>query len=89
MEIAFKRRNIFNASEIVLSFLQNLGNDRIFGTGLLLSTPKTGVHCIGRINAMEIAFKRRNISNKSEITLSFLKIEQMDAFFAQVCFTRR
>ena len=38
---------------------------------------------------MEIALKRRNISNTSEIALSFLKIEQMDAFLAQVCFFQR
>ena len=73
MEIAFKRRNIYNNSEITHSFLQNRVNGRISRTLLFLSTLKTVCIAFGVLNAMDIAFEWRNISNNSEITHSFLK----------------
>ena len=73
MDIAFKRRNISNNIEIKHSFLQNRENGRISRTRLFLSTTKLACIAFGVINAMEIAFKRRNISNNSGITHSFLQ----------------
>ena len=73
MEIAIKWRNISNKSEITLSFLQNRVNGRIFRTGLLLPTMKLAYIALGAEKEMEIAYKRRNIANKSEIALSFLQ----------------
>ena len=73
MKIAFERRNTSNNSEITQSFLQNRGNGRIFRTLLLISTRKTVCIAFSVLNAMEIAFKRRNISNNIEITRSFLQ----------------
>ena len=73
MEIAYKRLNIANKSEIALSSLQNRVNGRIFRTGLLLPTMKLAYIALGAEKEMEIAYKRRNIANKSEIALSFLQ----------------
>ena len=72
MEIAIKRRNISNRTDITHSFLQNRVNGRIFRTDLYVSTMKLACISFGGGNVMDLAFKRRNISNKSEITLSFL-----------------
>ena len=71
MEIAIKRRNISNKSEITLSFLQNRVNGRIFRTVGLDSTPKTACIAFGAQNAIKRAFKRRNISTSPNITHSF------------------
>ena len=71
METAFKRRNISNNSEIALNFLQDLVYGRIFRTVGLEMTLKTACVAFAARNAMEIAFKRRNIFNNSEITHSF------------------
>ena len=73
MEIAIKWRNISNKSEKTLSFLQNRVNGRIFRTVGLDSTPKTESIAFDVQNAMEVAFKRRNISNRIDKTLSFLQ----------------
>ena len=48
-------------------------NGRIFRTVGLDSELKTACIVFGVLNAIEIAFKCRNICNKSEITLSFLQ----------------
>ena len=70
MEIAFKWWCFSNNSEITYSFLQNRANGRIFRTGLLLSTMKLAYIALGVWNKMEIVYKRRNISNKRDITFS-------------------
>ena len=62
-----------NKSEITLSFLQNGVNGRIIRTGLLLTTMKLAFIVLGAEKEMEIAYKRLNIANKSEIALSFLQ----------------
>ena len=67
------RDNIANRIDITLSFLQNRVNGRIFRTDLYVSTMKLACIAFGVFNVMQIAFKRRNISNKSEITRSFLQ----------------
>ena len=73
MEIAFKRRNISSRTDITHSFRQNREYGRILRTVGLVSTLKTACIAFGTYNAVEIALKCRNISNKSEITLSFLQ----------------
>ena len=71
MEIALKRRNTSNRTDITHSFLQNRVNGRILRTVWIVSTLKLACISFSVWNAMEIAFKRRNISNISEITISF------------------
>ena len=73
MEIALKRRDIANRIDITHSFRQNRVYGRIFRTVGLVPTLKTACIAFGAKNAMVIAFKCRNISYKSEITLSFLQ----------------
>ena len=71
MNIAFKRRNSTNRREITHSFRQNRVNDcdlRAAELALKLKAPCT---TFGVQNAIKIAFKRRNSSNKRERTLSF------------------
>ena len=71
MEVAFKRRNISNRIDITLSFLQNGVNGRILRTIGIVLTVRTAYVAVGVLCAMEVAFKRRNISKTSEITLRF------------------
>ena len=73
MEIAFKSRDIANRIDITHNFRQNRVNGRIFRTVGLDSTLKSACISLGVYNAMEIAFNRRNIFNRSEITLSFIQ----------------
>ena len=73
MEIPLKRRDVANSIDITHSFRQNRVNGRIFRTDLYVSTMKLACVTFGVYNAMEIAIKWRNTSNKSEITLSFLQ----------------
>ena len=73
MEIAYIRRNISNKSEDTLNVLQNRGNCRIFRTDLYVSTMKLACIAFGVLKAIEIAFKRRNISNRTDITHCFLQ----------------
>ena len=73
MKIEFKRRNMSNKSEITLSFLQTGVNGRIIRTGLLPMTMKLAYIALGAEKEMEIAHKRRNISNRSDITHSFFQ----------------
>ena len=70
MEVAFKRRNIYNNSEITIRFRQNRVYGRMLLTVGIISTLKTACIALGVLKAMETAFKRRNISNNCEITLS-------------------
>ena len=71
MEAAFRCRNISNRTEITHSFLRNRVNGRILRTVGLDSAPKTACIAFGVSNAIEIAFKSRNISNRTDITHSF------------------
>ena len=73
MEIAFKRRNICNRTDITHSFLQNRVNGRILRMVGLESALKTACIAFGVLNAKEIAFKRRHISNRTDITHCFLQ----------------
>ena len=73
MEIAFKRRNICNRTDITHSFLQNRLNSRILRIVGLDSALKTACIAFGELKAIEIAFKRRNICNRTDITHSFLQ----------------
>ena len=81
MEVACKRRNISNRIDTTHSFLQNGVNGRIVRTVGHDSTLKTACVAIGESNAMKIEFKRRNISNKSEIALSSLQYRVNDGIF--------
>ena len=90
MEDAFRCRNISNRTEITRSFLHNRVNGRILRTVGLDSALKTACIAFGVSNAIEIAFKRRNISNKDEYNAQFVvKIEYMVAFCAQLGLIRR
>ena len=71
MKIAFKRRNSFNRREITLRFRQNRVNNCDLRAAVRLSTLKTPCITFCVKNAMKIAFKRRNSSNRREITLRF------------------
>ena len=71
MIIAFKGRNITNRSEITFTFRQNRVNASDLLAAVLVSKLKTPCTTFGVENAMKIAFKRRNSSNRREITLSF------------------
>ena len=73
MEIAIRRRNISNRLDITHSFRQNRAYGRIFRTDLYVSTMKLACIAFGVLKAIEIAFKRRNISNRLDITHSFLQ----------------
>ena len=73
MEIAIKRRNISSRNDITHSFRQNRVHGRILRTVGLVSTLKTACIALGVLKAMETAFKRRNISNRTDITHSFLQ----------------
>ena len=73
MEIAIRRRNISNRLYITHSFRQNRVYGRIFRTDLYVSTMKLACIAFGVLKAIEIAFKRRNISNRTDITHSFLQ----------------
>ena len=73
MEIALKRRDIANRIDITHSFRQNRVNGRIFRTDLYVSTLKLACIAFGVLKAMETAFKRRNITNRTDITHSFLR----------------
>ena len=73
MEIAFKRRNISNRTDITHSFRQNRVCGRISRTDLYVSTMKLSCIAFGVLKAIEIAFKRRNVSNRTDITHSFLQ----------------
>ena len=42
---------------------------------------KNGVHYVRRVNAMKITFKRRNTSNRKELTLNFLENRVNDCDF--------
>ena len=73
MEIAIKRRNISNRLDITHSFRQNRVYGRIFHTDLYVKAMKLACIAFGVLKAIEIAFKRRNISNRTDITYSFLQ----------------
>ena len=72
MEIALERRDIANRIDITHSFRQNRVYGRISRTDLYVSTMKLSFIAFGLLKAIEIAFKRRNISNRTDITHSFL-----------------
>ena len=88
MEIAFKRRNISNNSEITISFRQNRAYGRMLRTVGIVSTLKTACIALGVLKAMETAFKRRNISNNNEIALSLSSESSMWSHFSHrsLCF---
>ena len=71
MEIAFKRRNISSMTDITHSFRQNRDYGRILRTVGHVSRLKTACIAFGVLKAMETAFKRGNISNRTDITHSF------------------
>ena len=71
MEIAFKRRNISSMTDITHSFRQNRDYGRILRTVGHVSRLKTACIAFGVLKAMETAFKRQNISNRTDITHSF------------------
>ena len=73
MEAAFRYRNVSNRTDITHSFLQNRVNGRILRTVGFASTMKLACIAFGVKNAMEVAIKRRNISNRTDITHSFLQ----------------
>ena len=73
MEMAIERRKISNRLYITHSFRQNRVYGRIFRTVGLVSTLKTACIAFGVLKAIEIAFKRRNICNRTDITHSFLQ----------------
>ena len=73
MEAAFRYRNASNRTDITHSFLQNRVNGRILHTVGLELALKTACIVFGVLKAIEIAFKRRNISNRTDITYSFLQ----------------
>ena len=70
-----------NKSEITLSFLQTGVNGRIIRTGMLLTKMKLALIVLGAEKEMEIAYKRLNIANKSEIALSSLQNRVNDRIF--------
>ena len=71
MKIAFKRRNITNRSDITFTFRQNRVNVCDLRAAVLVSKIKTQCTAFGVLNAMKVAFKRRNITIRSEITFTF------------------
>ena len=73
MEIAIKRRNISNRLDITHSFRQNRVCGRISRTDLYVSRMKLSCIAFGVLKAIEIAFKRRNICNRTDIMHSFLQ----------------
>ena len=73
MEIALKRRDIANRIDITHSFRQNRVYGRISRTDLYVLTMKLSCIAFGVLKAKEIAFKRRNICNRTDITHSFLQ----------------
>ena len=73
VEIASIRRNISNRTDITLSFRQNRVYGRIPRTDLYVLTMKLSFIAFGVLIAIEIAFKRRNICNRTDITHSFLQ----------------
>ena len=81
MDVAFKRRNISNRIDTTLSYLRNGVNGRNLRTVGLVSTLKTARVAIGVKNALKIEYKRRNISNRSDITHSFFQNRVHDRIF--------
>ena len=71
--MAFELRNISSRTDITHSFLQNRVNGRILRTVGLDSRLKTACIALSVENAKEMAFKRRNISSRTDITHSFLQ----------------
>ena len=85
IEIAFKRRNICNRTDITHCFLQNRVNGLILRIVGLESALKTACIAFGVLKAIEIAFKRRHISNRTDITHCFLQNRgEMVAFCAHL-----
>ena len=60
-----------NRSDITLSFRENRVNNCDFRATVLVSKLKTPCTTFGMWDAMIIAFKRQNSSNRREITLSY------------------
>ena len=73
MKITFKRRNSSNRIERTLNFRQNRVNGYDLRAAVQVSSLKTSCTTVVMKNAMKIAFRRRNSSNRREITLNFLQ----------------
>ena len=88
MEIAIKRRNISNRTDITHSFLRNRVNGRILRIVGLDSELKTACIVFGVLKAIEIAYKRRNISSRTDITHSLSLKSSEWSYFAHswACF---
>ena len=71
MKIAFKRRNIAIWSESALNFRQIRVNGCILRAVGPVSTMKLPCITLVAKNRANIPFKRRNLSNRREIKLSF------------------
>ena len=71
MKITFKRRSCSNRRERTLNFRQNRVNGYDLRAAVPLAALKTACTTFGVQNAMKIASKRRNSSNRMEITLRF------------------
>ena len=69
--ITLNRRSISNRREITISFRQNRVNAYDLRAVVLVSTLKTTCTTLGMLNAMKIAFKRRNMAIWSESALNF------------------
>ena len=69
--MAFKRPNSSNRREITSTFRQNRLNDCDLRAAVLVSKLKTPCTAFGVLNPKKIAFKRRNITNRSDITFTF------------------
>ena len=89
MKRAFKRRNILNGKEMWLNFSTKSTNYCELCVPGLISTMEKAYTTSCTHNAVQSAFKRRNISNGREITLNFRRNRRIIAIYGYLGLFRR